>query len=65
MCSSCCLFFRLRPPLPCVGALCMRVVCVRQPAIKGLQSGGLVILSITDVTPIPHNGCRPKKARRL
>lgn len=37
----------------------------RQASIKGLQMGGLDIVSITDVTPTPHNGCRPRKARRL
>ena len=36
-----------------------------QPSIKGLESGGLQIVSIQDVTPVPHNGCRPRKARRL
>nr|XP_060611155.1 small ribosomal subunit protein uS11m isoform X3 [Anolis sagrei ordinatus] len=34
-------------------------------AIKGLTMGGLEVISITDDTPIPHNGCRPRKARRL
>lgn len=37
----------------------------RQPSLKGLEAGGLVLASIQDVTPVPHNGCRPKKARRL
>ncbi|KAL2791071.1 28S ribosomal protein S11, mitochondrial isoform c [Daubentonia madagascariensis] len=37
----------------------------RLPAIKGLTMGGLEVISITDNTPIPHNGCRPRKARRL
>ncbi|XP_022086893.1 28S ribosomal protein S11, mitochondrial-like isoform X2 [Acanthaster planci] len=37
----------------------------RQASIKGLQMGGLDIVSITDNTPIPHNGARPRKARRL
>lgn len=37
----------------------------RATAVKGLQLGGLSIISITDNTPVPHNGCRPKKARRL
>ncbi|XP_078474944.1 small ribosomal subunit protein uS11m isoform X2 [Lampetra fluviatilis] len=37
----------------------------RQAAIKGLTMGGLEVVSITDTTPIPHNGCRPRKARRL
>lgn len=36
----------------------------REQAIRGLVTGGLDILSITYVTPIPHNGCRKKKARR-
>ncbi|PVD19536.1 hypothetical protein C0Q70_20025 [Pomacea canaliculata] len=37
----------------------------RLPAIKGLQMSGLTVVSITDTTPLPHNGCRPKKQRRL
>ncbi|KAF6273295.1 mitochondrial ribosomal protein S11 [Rhinolophus ferrumequinum] len=37
----------------------------RLSAIKGLTMGGLAVISITDNTPIPHNGCRPRKARRL
>ncbi|GAA6225944.1 28S ribosomal protein S11, mitochondrial [Lates japonicus] len=36
----------------------------RLPAIKGLTMGGLEVVSITDNTPVPHNGCRPRKARR-
>ena len=37
----------------------------REAAIRSLQATGLRILSITDVTPIPHNGCRPPKKRRV
>jgi len=37
----------------------------REAAIRSLQSAGLVINSIVDVTPIPHNGCRPPKKRRV
>jgi len=37
----------------------------RETAIRALQSAGLNILSIKDVTPIPHNGCRPPKRRRV
>ncbi len=37
----------------------------RETAIRALQASGLTILSISDVTPIPHNGCRPKKRRRV
>ncbi|KAG2470924.1 28S ribosomal protein S11, mitochondrial isoform X1 [Polypterus senegalus] len=37
----------------------------RMSAIKGLTMGGLEVVSITDNTPIPHNGCRPRKARRI
>ncbi|APF17677.1 small subunit ribosomal protein S11 [Caldithrix abyssi DSM 13497] len=37
----------------------------REAAIKALQAAGLNILSIRDVTPIPHNGCRPPKKRRV
>ncbi|MFA4888473.1 MAG: 30S ribosomal protein S11 [Candidatus Omnitrophota bacterium] len=46
-------------------------VCVKGPgfgresAIRALQASGLVITAIKDVTPIPHNGCRPKKKRRV
>lgn len=36
----------------------------REAAIRSLQTVGLEIESITDVTPIPHNGCRPPKRRR-
>ncbi len=37
----------------------------RESAITSLQSAGLMIKSIEDVTPLPHNGCRPKKRRRV
>jgi len=37
----------------------------REAAIRALQSSGLSITSIKDVTPIPHNGCRPPKRRRV
>ncbi len=37
----------------------------REAAIRSLQATGLTILSIRDVTPIPHNGCRPPKQRRV
>ena len=37
----------------------------REAAIRALQSAGLYITSIKDVTPIPHNGCRPPKRRRV
>ena len=37
----------------------------REAAIRSLQSAGLVITSIRDMTPIPHNGCRPPKKRRV
>src|SRR5437660_6450878 len=37
----------------------------REAAIRSLQAAGLNITSITDVTPIPHNGCRPPKRRRV
>ncbi|XP_065836740.1 small ribosomal subunit protein uS11-like [Oscarella lobularis] len=35
----------------------------RQASLKGLQMGGVDIVSITDVTPVPHGGCRPRKPR--
>ena len=37
----------------------------REAAIRALQQAGLTVTSIKDVTPIPHNGCRPPKARRV
>jgi small subunit ribosomal protein S11 len=37
----------------------------REAAIRSIQSAGLRVRSITDVTPIPHNGCRPPKKRRV
>ena len=37
----------------------------RESALRALQSTGFIITSIKDVTPIPHNGCRPPKRRRV
>lgn len=37
----------------------------RETAIRSLQASGLEILGIIDVTPVPHNGCRPRKRRRV
>mgnify|MGYP000284897494 FL=1 len=37
----------------------------REAAIRALQAAGLEVNSIRDVTPIPHNGCRPPKRRRV
>ena len=37
----------------------------RESALRALQAGGFTITSIRDVTPIPHNGCRPRKKRRV
>ena len=37
----------------------------RETAIRSLQTAGLEVTTITDVTPIPHNGCRPPKRRRV
>jgi len=37
----------------------------RESAVRGLESAGLSVTSISDVTPVPHNGCRPKKQRRV
>ena len=37
----------------------------REAAIRALAAAGLQVLSITDVTPVPHNGCRPPKRRRV
>ena len=37
----------------------------RESAVRAIQANGLEVLSIRDVTPAPHNGCRPRKARRV
>ena len=37
----------------------------REAAIRSLQGAGILVTSIKDVTPIPHNGCRPRKRRRV
>ena len=37
----------------------------REAAIRALAANGLTVTSITDVTPVPHNGCRPPKRRRV
>jgi small subunit ribosomal protein S11 len=37
----------------------------RESAIRAIQAAGVTVTSIKDVTPVPHNGCRPKKQRRV
>jgi small subunit ribosomal protein S11 len=37
----------------------------REAAVRSLQGAGLTVTAITDVTPLPHNGCRPPKRRRV
>jgi small subunit ribosomal protein S11 len=37
----------------------------RESALRALQASGFTVTSIRDVTPIPHNGCRPRKRRRV
>ena len=37
----------------------------RESAIRALVNSGIIVKSITDVTPLPHNGCRPRKKRRV
>ena len=37
----------------------------REAAIRSIQGTGILVRSITDITPIPHNGCRPPKKRRV
>ncbi len=37
----------------------------REAAIRSIQASGIVVTSIQDVTPVPHNGCRPRKRRRV
>lgn len=37
----------------------------RESSVRSVQAAGLIVLSITDITPLPHNGCRPPKRRRV
>jgi small subunit ribosomal protein S11 len=37
----------------------------RESAVRSLQAAGIDVKAIRDVTPIPHNGCRPRKRRRV
>ncbi len=37
----------------------------RESSIRSLQAAGIIVTSITDITPLPHNGCRPPKKRRV
>jgi len=37
----------------------------RESAIRAIQAAGINVLSIKDITPVPHNGCRPRKKRRV
>ncbi|MDE6068883.1 MAG: 30S ribosomal protein S11, partial [Treponemataceae bacterium] len=37
----------------------------RENAVRAIGNAGLKVKSISDVTPIPHNGCRPRKTRRM
>jgi small subunit ribosomal protein S11 len=37
----------------------------RESAVRGIQSAGLIVTVIRDKTPVPHNGCRPRKRRRV
>ncbi len=37
----------------------------RESSVRSVQAAGLQVLSITDITPLPHNGCRPPKKRRV
>ena len=37
----------------------------REAAVRALQASGIIVRSISDVTPVPHNGCRPPKKRRV
>jgi len=37
----------------------------RETAVRSLQAAGLEVLGVRDVTPVPHNGCRPRKRRRV
>jgi ribosomal protein S11 len=55
------------PVDPDDASIAMRVMPYHDipPALRALQAAGFTITSIRDVTPIPHNGCRPRKKRRV
>ena len=60
--------FEMDPRLPFKFALEIEVRgpgSGRESALRALQAAGFNIISIRDVTPIPHNGCRPRKRRRV
>jgi small subunit ribosomal protein S11 len=48
-----------------VGVLVKGPGAGRESALRAIQASGLRVTSIKDVTPIPHNGCRPPKRRRV
>ncbi|MFH1233188.1 MAG: 30S ribosomal protein S11 [Patescibacteria group bacterium] len=48
-----------------VSALVKGVGTGRESAVRALNANGLIVTRIKDITPIPHNGCRPKKPRRI
>ena len=48
-----------------IDVLMRGIGCGRESAVRGLGNAGLVVQTITDTTRVPHNGCRPKKARRV
>ncbi|MBI4434777.1 30S ribosomal protein S11, partial [Candidatus Uhrbacteria bacterium] len=48
-----------------VGVFVRGVGSGREAAVRALHANGLHIIGIKDVTPIPHNGCRPPKPRRI
>ena len=48
-----------------VGSRGLRARLRRESALRALQASGFTVTSIRDVTPIPHNGCRPRKRRRV
>jgi small subunit ribosomal protein S11 len=48
-----------------VDVLCKGPGAGRETAIRTIAAGGIEVLSIRDITPVPHNGCRPPKRRRV
>ena len=45
-------------------ARALRLISGRETAIRSIAAAGIEVVAIKDVTPLPHNGCRPKKRRR-
>jgi ribosomal protein S11 len=50
---------------PILTPFCQRIGTGRESAVRALNANGLVVTYIKDITPLPHNGCRARKPRRV